>query len=174
MKYRIEDIPFDGMTLKGEQSPEWLQQSFPDLDIASVSPIRYDIRLARTDANVSVKGSVQTVVRSTCSRCLEPFDLSINSDFSFSLTPSAAYRGPHEKELLPDELELDFYEGDAIDVGKIIVNQIILSLPIKPLCRENCQGLCPNCGINKNQETCTCSADQPVDPRMAALKKLKK
>jgi len=177
LKYRIEDIPLEGTTLKGELEPDWLSQSLEGeehLDLSAASPIVYRVGLVRGEATVSVRGAVKTTIRTSCSRCLEPFTLPIDSEFAFTLTPVPADRGHYERELLPEELDTEFYEGDSIDVGKILVQQIILSLPIKALCRENCLGLCPKCGINRNQETCTCSTDEPVDPRMAGLKKLLK
>jgi uncharacterized protein len=73
-------------------------------------------------------------------------------------------------ELQREDLDMEFYDGEAIDLGQIIQKQVILTIPFNPLCQENCKGLCPHCGTNKNKETCECSEEKIVDPRLEVLK----
>jgi len=73
-------------------------------------------------------------------------------------------------ELQKEDLDKEFYDGEVIDLDAIIQHQIILAIPFYPLCREDCKGLCPHCGINKNQETCQCSDKEFIDPRLSGLK----
>jgi uncharacterized protein len=75
-------------------------------------------------------------------------------------------------EVLDDDLGVSFYKGDEIDLGQLMREQFYLSLPMKPLCSPDCKGLCPQCGINRNRETCTCDTKW-IDPRFEALKRLK-
>jgi uncharacterized protein len=74
-------------------------------------------------------------------------------------------------ELGPDDLELDFYQGDTLDVVRLLRSETDLALPMKPLCRQECKGLCPHCGTNLNTEQCQCQTAWE-DPRLAGLKAL--
>ena len=77
-----------------------------------------------------------------------------------------------EHEVKDDDLNVSFYKDDQIDLGEVMREQFYLALPMKPLCREDCRGLCPVCGVNRNRESCTCQAEW-VDPRMDALRRFK-
>jgi uncharacterized protein len=79
---------------------------------------------------------------------------------------------PAEVELSGDELDLSFYEGDQVDLSPLVREQIILALPTRPLCRDNCKGLCASCGINLNTQACSCTVSGG-DPRLAVLRTLK-
>ena len=86
--------------------------------------------------------------------------------------PGPVQAAAAKEELSPDDLDLDYYTGEIVDLESILREQIILMLPLKPLCDETCKGLCPHCGANLNHETCTCSTDA-VDSPFARLAKLK-
>ena len=75
-------------------------------------------------------------------------------------------------ELEEEDLDLSFYEGEEIDLSPLVQEQIILALPTRPLCRESCKGLCPQCGVNLNVQTCTC-ATVVDDPRLEVLRTLR-
>jgi uncharacterized protein len=76
-------------------------------------------------------------------------------------------------ELGVDDLEVDFYTGDTLDVGSLLRSETDLALPMKPLCRADCRGLCPACGGNRNATDCGCGS-RPADPRLAPLEALKR
>ena len=76
-----------------------------------------------------------------------------------------------EAEIGEEDLGVSFYRDDEIDLGEVMREQFYLAVPMKPLCREDCRGLCPVCGINRNRETCSCQTDW-VDPRLEPLRKL--
>ena len=173
LKYQCDNIRSEGITLEGTLGKGWLESQPRDAEtceITNTSPVTYTIHLSRSGTTVFVTGVVTATVELPCSRCLEPFDFPVTSEFSFSLVPEVPETRPSEKELQPEDLETDFYDGETIDVGKIVQNNVLLSLPIKPLCGEDCQGLCSRCGTNKNLATCTCSTEEPGDPRLARLK----
>ena len=94
--------------------------------------------------------------------------LSIGADFAYTLIPAKA-ETREDLELTPEELEISYYQGDFIDLAPIICEQIILQIPIKVLCSEECKGLCPQCGANLNTSSCNCHLNF-VDNRMAVLK----
>ena len=108
--------------------------------------------------------------RSHCGRCLEQYVFELGKDFSVMLVPKQPL--PEDAELGDDDLDLSFYEGDQVDLSPLIREQIILALPTRPLCRESCRGLCPQCGVNLNFQPCACRAASG-DPRLAVLRNLK-
>jgi uncharacterized protein len=141
----------------------YTEESFYDdgEKIEFVKPIILDSELSLIEDIISLNGTIVTEAILPCSRCLVGFnhiiDIQIHEKFSSD---------PENK----DE-EIIFIEGDTIDVTDVIKNNILLSLPIKKLCKDNCKGLCQNCGTNLNIATCDCTKDN-VDPRLAKLKDL--
>ena len=111
---------------------------------------------------ILIEASVKTKLKLNCSRCLDTFIYPIDIDIEERFTKS--------KELQEDE-ELIFEEDDTLDIIQIVENCIISTLPIKRLCKEDCKGLCPECGVNKNVENCNC-IDYDVDIRLAKLREL--
>jgi uncharacterized protein len=87
--------------------------------------------------------------------------------------PVDELREEEHHEVAADELDMDFYTGDELDIQTLINEQIVLALPMKPLCREECRGLCPECGTNFNIASCECRPAW-VDPRLAVLDQLRK
>ena len=117
-------------------------------------------------------GHLQTTLECTCSRCLEPFTVPVNTKLDVRFLPSTDNTGGQEREVEGEDLGVSFYKDDQIDLGEVMREQFYLALPMKPLCREDCRGLCPVCGVNRNRESCTCQAEW-VDPRMDALRRFK-
>jgi uncharacterized protein len=104
---------------------------------------------------------------------VEPFTLPVAAEFDLRYQPHTANVGEGEREVEEDDLTTAFYENDQIDLGLLMQEQFYLSLPMKPLCDNDCKGLCPTCGTNRNRGTCDCHTDWE-DPRLAVLKTLKK
>jgi uncharacterized protein len=96
----------------------------------------------------------------------------VDTTFDLLFLPAVANTGGDDQEVAEDDLGVSFYKDDAIDLRQVIREQFYLSLPMKPLCRDDCKGLCPVCGINRNREVCSCESAW-VDPRFDALRKLK-
>jgi uncharacterized protein len=126
-----------------------------------------DLECYRAGLDVFFRGTLQGAVVGTCSRCLEEYPFGLEHPFVFVLTPRAAATLP-ESQLSADDMALSFYEGEEIDVTPLVHEQVILALPTRPLCREDCRGLCPRCGANLNAGPCACPA-APPDPRLAVL-----
>ena len=118
--------------------------------------------------DVMVDGSIEATVPQLCSRCLEPFPSKVAASVGVHLTPRPA-TGGDSSELGEDDLDTDFYVNDQLDLDRLIEAETTLALPMKPLCRTDCRGLCPVCGVNRNVTACRCEVRQP-DPRLAALK----
>ena len=111
---------------------------------------------------IVINASIKTKLKLNCSRCLDAFIYPIDIDIEERFTKS--------KELQDDE-ELIFVEDDTLDIIQIVENCIISTLPIKRLCKEDCKGLCSQCGTNKNVKECQCD-DFDVDIRLAKLREL--
>ena len=115
---------------------------------------------------------MQTTLELPCSRCLEPFTTPVDAPFDLRYQPHAENTGEGEREIAEDDLTTAFYEHDEIDLGQLMREQFYLSLPMKPLCRDECRGLCPVCGTNLNRGACACTHAWE-DPRLAALRELR-
>jgi uncharacterized protein len=129
-----------------------------------------DVR--RDGQKFTLVGRLKTVLESDCSRCAEPYPVPVDADLELTFLPAAENTGEPEQEVGEDDLGVSFYRDDVIDLAEVMREQFYLALPMKPLCGEQCQGLCPVCGINRNRDTCRCESTW-VDPRMDALRRLR-
>lgn len=134
--------------------------------------VRAQISAGWEYGHVRASGHVESAVQLTCSRCLAEYPLSVSSDFTIFYTESKGEELDEEVELSDVELISATYSGEEIDLDPEIAEQVMLEIPYKPLCKEECRGLCPQCGADLNQGECGCDRG-PVNVKMAALKKLK-
>lgn len=146
-----------------------------DGSIEFIQPVHAHVHATTAGETILLDGEVKTLVRMPCSRCLEPFDLPIQTQFSVaagqSPTSPADEDVADEIELDPDQIDVMVYSGDSIDLRDEIAQQVVMALPVKPLCREACKGLCSGCGVDLNQSTCQCPARHENSP-FAVLKRL--
>lgn len=134
-------------------------------EIHFVKPIKYEGAIYKTDSGFFAQVNISYSYSEICGRCLESF----TKDGTAVLTGQLIKK---EENQLEDEIEdAIYYEGDEVSLKDDIINAIILSLPMKPLCSENCKGICPHCGANLNVEKCNCE-EENIDPRLAILKDL--
>lgn len=129
-----------------------------------------DVQKAGADA-FQVKGRATTTLELTCSRCVETFDVRVNPEFDLRYLPQVENTGEPEREIGEEDLATAYYREGLLDVTDLLREQFQLALPMKPLCADQCRGLCPDCGANLNRSACDC-APQWEDPRLAALKVL--
>jgi len=175
LKFHIEDLPREGREEESEQDPSWLDDRFSGEEgkpFRFLSPVRVHLKLSRSGRVVLVKSQVRAEVEFSCDRCLEPFSLVLTSEYKASLKPKPALPLDEELEIDKGNLETEFYEGEEIDLTPLIQDQILLALPPKAVCREDCRSLCQRCGQNLNRGTCLC-ANQNIDPRLEPLKKFR-
>ena len=144
----------------------------PEEEFRVVAPVDLAFDIFKDKQQFRLVGRVKTTLELPCGRCLEPYRTPVDQTFDLRYHPRALNTGEGERELQDDDLTTAFYDNDEIDLGHLMSEQFYLSLPMKPLCRADCKGLCPICGTNLNLETCACKRDWE-DPRLAALKKLK-
>ncbi len=121
---------------------------------------------------IRVKGHVTVPMEADCDRCLEPAQCPIDSDFELYYRPVAEGYG-EEVAIDEGEAEMGFYEGEGIELNDVLREFVLLALPMQRVCKENCRGICPVCGQNRNQVDCGCQTTA-VDDRWAALKNYSK
>lgn len=126
----------------------------------------------RAGNEVFVSGHVETRVQVECDRCLKPVELPVSADFALEYITGVEYESSSAAALSEEEMSVSVFDGEAIDVDEIVKEQILLAVPARMLCREDCKGICPECGIDLNTGQCNCAAEE-VDPRWAALQSLK-
>lgn len=145
-------------------------------DIAFIQPIRFDLRAYRVGELIVADGRYNAPVSLKCARCLTEFEFILTSDFRLTYSGDAA--GPDAKtdardvELGADEIGMLSFNGQHIDLRPALQEELVLALPMQPLCKDSCKGLCSKCGANLNTGECGC-AKQQINPKFAALKNLK-
>lgn len=175
MKISLTDIPPEGLTLtwaEGTEGELEAPKGSLEEDITFTSGPKGTVFLKVTPKGLIVKGDLECAVYLHCARCLKGFEMPIKESFELVyLMPKDA---PHEEEvrLSSDEMDVAFLEGDIFDLDQLLSERVWLSIPMKPLCRENCKGLCPICGKDLNEGQCECRQER-IDPRFEALKALK-
>jgi uncharacterized protein len=127
------------------------------------------LHVSRDGDDVLVVGEIGASVPLVCSRCLEEFRVEVKPAVDVRYVPRPALTD--DVELGADDLDLDFYANDEVNLAALVETETTLALPMKPLCRPDCRGLCPVCGGNRNVVQCACPTPMP-DPRLAALKDL--
>lgn len=137
---------------------------FRQLDSLTVSAVA---ELAAGE--IRVRGSLRTRIEAACDRCLKPVLLSIERDFDLTYRPVSTIARAEELELPEGELDIGFYHGEGIELEDVLAEQVILAVPMKVICREDCRGLCPTCRADRNAGACSCPAPQPTSP-FAALR----
>jgi uncharacterized protein len=173
----------DIRALRGD-SEEIVRRYQPDAfppaegDFKLAEPVDLTIRVAKDSQKVRLTGRVRTSLECNCSRCLEAFRVPVDAEIDQLLLPAGAeIVAPSKDDEDDDGQEADagvtFYKNETIDLGELMRDEFYLALPMKPLCRPDCKGLCPECGVNWNRETCTCKREW-VDPRLESLRTLLK
>jgi uncharacterized protein len=142
----------------------------PSADYEFAGPLDVAVSFYRAELDLFFDGSFRGPAIATCGRCLDRFPFTVAQDFSVVLTPETRLTG--EIELGAAELTESFYSGTEVDLTRLVYEQVLLALPTRPLCDEQCRGLCPHCGVNRNASECSC-AHQVGDPRLAVLRTLK-
>jgi len=138
-----------------------------------VAPVDLAFEIHKDKDKFRLVGTVKTELELPCSRCLEPYRLVVDAPFDLRYLPASEASAEAEREIEEEDLGVSYYRDEQIDLNELLREQFYLALPMKPLCQEDCKGLCSQCGTNLNTGTCSCAAEW-VDPRLAALKALKR
>jgi uncharacterized protein len=174
LQIAIKAIPDTGKEIAIDLGPEWFAHwRTEDLALEFTNArITGSVYLTKHGHDILVRGHLSGYLDLACSRCLKSFTHPVNADFDLLLVPGPGTAAAEEEELSATDLDLDYYTGEEVDLESILREQIILMVPIKPLCDETCKGLCPQCGANLNLEACNCRPEA-VNSLFADLAKLK-
>ena len=141
-------------------------------DLRLIEPATVRGRLRRRGEEVEIDGTVETKVETLCARCLKPVAVPIDATFSERFVTAVSWRSEEQHELASEDLNLSLFDGEAIDLDQLVREEILLATPSQVLCREDCKGLCPVCGVNRNLTACECETRQ-VDTRWEKLRDLR-
>ena len=169
MRIEVEQLESGGKKFAHTYEPEEL--ILDEESARLIETPRVEGSASRKGEEVRLRGRVTARAEVDCDRCLNAVQFPIETEFDVTLIPAARYLEQERAELQEDDLLLSVYEGDTVDVDEIVREQILLALPARALCREECKGLCPVCGIDRNNNACACDVRE-TDPRWAALKNL--
>ncbi len=162
MKIKVQDVIQEAQHLSFQVDP--LQWEKVSSDLSLLDPIQADLDIFSQgkpdEGELYVSAAVSTKVECECSRCLVSFPQSIASDFHLLYLPGPDVTSAEECALSGDALDLHYYDGDQIDIDGELLSQLVLSIPMFPLCQDDCRGLCPKCGENLNLLTCLCQNEQ--------------
>jgi len=128
--------------------------------------------LANTDGEVRIQGNLDVCMEAECDRCLSRAQFPLNTGFDLFYRPMSCIARDEEVGLDEGEAELGFYEGGGMELEDILREQILLQMPMQRVCSEDCKGICPSCGKNRNETPCDCKDEHP-DNRWGALRQLK-
>jgi uncharacterized protein len=133
-------------------------------DVAAAEPVEVSLTATAAEDTVKVHGQCSTAVELICARCLSHFTEKLE------LPIEEIFTQKREVAEADDEDQIHLITSDKIDLQPYVEENVVLGLPFIPLCKEECQGLCPVCGQNKNEQPCDCDKQEKIDPRLAGLK----
>lgn len=159
MRVRVKDISDAGVVLdipwgEGQLLPFLPREGAYEMGLPH--PLRVHIELYKHADHIRILGSVKGNLRLFCDRCLQPVERTLDEKIDTVLIDEKYAPTEEENELEEEDLNYEFFEGEAIDVDQFIAEQIFLTLPVKVLCSPSCRGLCPVCGANLNYRDCGC------------------
>jgi DUF177 domain-containing protein len=141
-------------------------------DVRLTEPAEVSGRIKRSGQEVELRGELHAKIESVCSRCLKPVQLPIDAEFAERFVPAVNWRAEEQHELHEEDLNLAVFDGEAIELNELVREEILLAMPAQILCREDCRGLCPTCGIDRNAGSCECIVTDS-DSRWEQLKDLR-
>ena len=158
MNIRISNIPEEGIRFEFSRKGSWLEGMLPadDRRDFSLRGVKVDCLARKIRETICLEMIMKTDLELECCRCLEKTMLSLNSEVKYTLIPLKDRVADDDSESLEEDVDFNYYKDDEIEFDPIVLEQIIMQIPIKPLCSENCKGLCPSCGLNLNIDTCKC------------------
>ena len=172
MIFDIEQIYEEGLDFEVLEPKERFKVDSSDCVLTE--DVKVQGKLEKSGSDILCEGSLETGLSVTCTRCLSDFSFVVKGQLKVHFIPLVENNQPaHEIELTELDVEQEFYEEGKIDLSSPVRDLILLSLPQVILCKQDCAGLCPECGINLNENKCDCKNEGSYDPRLAVLQQLK-
>ncbi len=169
----LKDLTDEKVSFSGSFEPGILD--FASDNARQVGPLNWSASAERVGDEVRIAGSLEVAMELMCSRCLDPATVDITRPFDlyFRQRDELLFDEDQDIELDERDTQTAFFAGTELAIGEILREQVLLGLPMKALCRTDCKGLCPTCGVNLNSNTCTCPSEK-FRPHMDALLEVKR
>jgi uncharacterized protein len=167
MRIDIDKLPKEG--LKVDRDFDFLSEDLVEEDAVFLQPAHARLEIKKHGQEIVIKGRLTARLSFVCSRCLMPFDYPVDSAFDLVYLPEDLEQA--KEELAEDDLERGYFYSRSLDLQAIILEQLNLIFPLKPLCSKDCQGICPICGKVRRKSGCACSVRED-EPRLVNIKNL--
>ena len=151
--YQVDDLLLDGE------------------EVRLVGPAEVRGRVRRKGKEVELRGKLDAKLEAPCDRCLKPVEIPICAEFTERFVGAVSWAAEEQHELHEDDLNLAVFDGEGIELDDVVREEILLAVPAAVLCHEDCKGLCPICGVDRNLNDCQCESNE-VDSRWQKLKEL--
>ena len=172
MEFKISELEREPIDFELEVAPgavdlgELAEQEGP-LDTSGRAEVLHEHRGPREIvADIRLRGRFASKFQVPCARCVEPVEIPLAAEFDLIFRPAGADSEATERSITAPETEIGYYLKDSLLLEDVLREQVLLSLPVRTLCKPDCKGLCPHCGVNRNSQACNCAGD---DPRWEAL-----
>jgi uncharacterized protein len=170
MQIEVASLTESGKDFEHQYQPRELNLEDERVHLLDPQPyVRGRIRFHR--GRVKVTGEITGHSQLECDRCLKPVESHVAAKFRREYATAADYEAQHAVELSEDDLNLAVFDGAVIDIDLLVREELLLAAPDQVLCRQDCKGICPTCGIDRNAANCDCETVK-IDPRWAGLKEL--
>lgn len=143
-----------------------------DAEVRLVEAGEVSGRVRRDGNEVVLQGKLHAKLEVVCGRCLQPVELPVTAEFNERFVRAVSWAAEDQHELQEEDLNLAVFDGEAIELDDLVREELLLAVPVNVLCSEDCRGLCPNCGIDRNLKSCQCE-DNEIDSRWQELKHLR-
>ena len=171
MRIEIKGLEREGKAFTYTYEPGEL--TFDDEHTRLLDLLEVSGRLSRKENQIILQGVLTTRIEVRCDRCLGAVTVPVETQFEVAYITAADYESTETAELQAEDLGFSIFDGEAINLDELVREQVLLALPTRLLCDEECKGLCPNCGSDLNINLCSCESGE-LDPRWAALAALKR
>lgn len=175
MRYKIKDIPDEGLLVRQPLDRALLGEAFEGMEVdLDRTRVEIDLQITRSHDDLIVRGTLSGALGVSCAACLGPTAVELKAPIKmvYVLAEEDEEAGEREEDALAEE-DVGRHDGVMLDLGPMVREQLILAVPISPRCREDCKGLCPECGQDRNERDCGHTGRPAEASPFAALKDLK-
>jgi uncharacterized protein len=172
MRIHLDRIRRERRPFTWEETVEVAPQALGRDEVVALSPVRWRGRIVWADPGFFLTARLEVEQTLTCDRCLEPITTPAAEEVELLLLVDEPRQLEGERELKDEELGILHLDDEMLETEPLMIEALQLAVPMKPVCRPDCKGLCPHCGSDRNRVSCECEV-VTVDPRWAALEKLK-
>jgi len=158
----LQELELHRVTVSKTYPPGALD--FQETEFRQVEPLAVNAVAELAAKEVRIQGHISGALEAACDRCLQQVRVPVETDFDLPYRPMEEIAQEEEVEIGQDELEVGFFSGEGVNLADVVREQVLLSFPMKVVCRPDCRGLCPVCGTNRNQKDCGCVLQHEDSP----------